>query len=390
MLGDNLGTGDEGGNLLLFVHLPIDIGFDIGVIGIDDDHLGRTAGGAARLDGAGCAVTDLEEAHQAGGLAAAGKLFAFATQIGEVGTGAGAVLEEARLTNPKVHDAAFVDEIVFNGLDEAGMRLRMLVSGLGLGQLAGEGVDIEMALARTVDAIGPVQASVEPLWRVRRDALGGEHVGKLIAEGESIFFGREILALPAPIGPGAGEAIENLTRVDFRAITLHLRQILHGSRIGNGAPQEGRDVILFDLFQHLRNAGLAEIFLRQNVGRHLAELRRHINIRKAEHHGTIRILDFADCLAEFDFRVGRLAGLRKAAFDAHRWCPCPLAPDRAQNIVPASHGPCAASCLPMNGNAHPWMSFPYVVVKMATSILYVVLTVSCHQTPPDVLAVPEN
>ncbi len=75
-----------------------------------------------------------------------------------------------------------------DALDEAGMRLRMLVGRLRLGQLAGEGVDVEMALAGAVDAVGPVQAGVEPLRRVRRDALGGEHVGELVAEGERVVL----------------------------------------------------------------------------------------------------------------------------------------------------------------------------------------------------------
>ena len=46
-----------------------------GMIEVEDDHLGGAARGAARLDGAGGAVADLEEAHQAGRLAAAGELF---------------------------------------------------------------------------------------------------------------------------------------------------------------------------------------------------------------------------------------------------------------------------------------------------------------------------
>ena len=94
---------------------------------------------------------------------AARELFAFAAQVGEVRTGAGAIFEQARLAHPQIHDAAFVDQIVTDGLDEAGMRLRMLVGRLGFHQLVGEGIDVEMALARAVDAIGPVQAGVEPL-----------------------------------------------------------------------------------------------------------------------------------------------------------------------------------------------------------------------------------
>ena len=164
------------------LHLPVDELLDVGMVGVDDHHLRRAARGAARLDGARGAVADLEEAHQAGRLAAAGEPLAFAAQPREVGAGAGAVLEQPRLAHPQVHDAALVDEVVIDRLDEAGVRLRMLVGGLRLGQLAGLEVDVEVALARAVDAVGPVQAGVEPLRRVRRAHLRGEHVAVLVEE----------------------------------------------------------------------------------------------------------------------------------------------------------------------------------------------------------------
>ena len=44
---------------------------DVRVIDVDDHHLRRAPGGAAGLDGTGRPVADLQEAHQAGGLAAA-------------------------------------------------------------------------------------------------------------------------------------------------------------------------------------------------------------------------------------------------------------------------------------------------------------------------------
>src|SRR4029077_11265106 len=77
--------------------------------------------------------------------------------------GAGAVFEEARFPHPQVHDAALVDEVVGDRLDEAGMRLRMLVGRGRLHELAGFEIDVVVALARAVDAIGPMQAGVEPL-----------------------------------------------------------------------------------------------------------------------------------------------------------------------------------------------------------------------------------
>src|SRR3569832_2333448 len=77
----------------------------------------------------------------------------------------------------------------------------VLVGVFRAGQLAGEGVDVIMALAGAVDAVGPVQAGVEPLRRVRRDHLHGEHVAQLVVERLGVLVGGEILALPAPIGP---------------------------------------------------------------------------------------------------------------------------------------------------------------------------------------------
>jgi len=58
-------------DLLLLDHLPVDISLDIGMVDIDRDHLGGASRGAAGLDRARRAVADLEEAHQAGGFAAA-------------------------------------------------------------------------------------------------------------------------------------------------------------------------------------------------------------------------------------------------------------------------------------------------------------------------------
>src|SRR5579872_2462866 len=130
--------------------------------------------------------------------AAAGDLFAFAAQLGEIRSRPRAIFEQARLSHPQIHDAALVDEVVLDALDEAGVRLRMLVSRFRLGELARLPVDIIMALARTIDAIGPMKAGVEPLRRVRRDHLFGEHVAQLVEEGGGVFLATEIAALPAP------------------------------------------------------------------------------------------------------------------------------------------------------------------------------------------------
>ena len=224
------GAGDEGGDLLLLAYLPVDVLLDVGMIDVDHHHLGGAARGAAALDGTGGAVADLEEAHQPGGAAAAGEALAFAAQAREVGAGAGAVFEQARLAHPQVHDAALVDEVVLDALDEAGVRLRVLIGRLRLGHLAGLEVDVVVALAGAVDAIGPVQAGVEPLRRVRRHHLPRQHVAKLIMEGAGVVLAGEVAALPAPIGPAAGQTVEHLLGGMLAAEPLGLGQ--GGERLG--------------------------------------------------------------------------------------------------------------------------------------------------------------
>ena len=202
------------------------------------------------------------------------------------------------------------------------MRLRMFVSGRGLGQLAGFEVDIEVALRGAVDAIGPVQAGVEPLRRVRRAHLQRQHGADFVEENLRVVFGIEIAALPAPIGPGAGEAIEDLLGGGFADHAFGFGQQHHRFVVGDRAPQERGNGILFHLLQARGHAGLAEILLRQNVGGHLRPEFRNLDIVEPEHHRAVRILDLARGQTKFDPRVRRLAVFGVATFDPH----CSFAP----------------------------------------------------------------
>ena len=287
------------------------------MVDVDHHHLGRAARGAARLDRAGRAVADLEEAHEARGSPAARELLALAPQLREVGAGAGAVLEEAGLAHPQVHDAALVHEVVLDALDEAGMRLRMLVGGLRLRQLAGLVVHVEMALARPVDAVGPVKAGVEPLRAVRRHHLAGEHETQFVIEGPRILLGGEVAALPAPIGPAAGEAIEDLLRAGLGAGALVLRLGGEGRLVGHGAPQEGGDVVLLDFLQARGHAGLAEILLREHVAGDLRPGIRHLDIVELEDDGPIRVADLAGGAPKREVCIGREPGSGVAPLDPH-------------------------------------------------------------------------
>ena len=197
------------------------------------------------------------------------------------------------------------------------MRLRMLVGGIRLRQIAAFVIDIEMSLRGTVDAIGPVQAGIEPLRRVRRAHLRSQHVAKLVEEGLGVVFGIEIAALPAPIGPGAGKAIEYLLRRLLADIAFRFRQRSECGFVGDVAPQEGGDRILLHLFQARRHAGLAEIFLREHVRGHLRPEVGDLDIVEPEHHRAVGIFDFACGQPELHLRVGRLAVLGIAPLNSH-------------------------------------------------------------------------
>ncbi len=210
--GEHPRPGHERGHLGLLDGLPADVALDVGMVEVERHHLRGAARGAARLDGARGAVADLQEAHQAGRAAAARQALVLAADVGEVGAGAGAVLEDAGLAHPQVHDAALVDEVVGHGLDEAGVRGRALVGARGQLQLAVGGLGVPVALRRAADAVRPVQARVEPLRRVGRGGLAGEHGLELVVERVRVLLA-EVAVREAPVGPAAGQAAEHLARV---------------------------------------------------------------------------------------------------------------------------------------------------------------------------------
>ena len=312
----HLGAGDDGGDLLLLLHLPVDVLLDIGVIRIDDDHLGRAPCRPTGFDRARSPVADLEETHEARGFATPRKRLIRAAQRGEVGAGARAILEQPRLTHPKVHDAAVAHQIVADGLDETSVRLGVFVGGLRFRQLAGDVIDVVMPLAGTVDAIGPMQAGIEPLGRVGRSALCREHVPHLVKIGGGVLFGGKITAFPAPVSPGAGQTIKDLAGGGFPpglCVT-----------VGYRAPKEFRYVLLTYFF-HLRgHAGLAKVFLRDHIAGDLAPARRDFAIVQLEHDGTVRIADLGGGGDEIDALVSILSGFGKFALDLHS----ETAPDR--------------------------------------------------------------
>ena len=193
----------------------------------------------------------------------------------------------------------------------------MLVGGGGLHELAGFVVDVEMALARAVDAVGPVQTGVEPLRRIRRHHLHRQHVAVLVEERLRVGFGGKITALPAPVGPGAGEPVEHLLAGGLADEALLLRQRCERRVIGNAAPQPRGNALLFDLLQAGGHTGFAEILLRQHVGGDLRPVLRHFDVIGMEDDRAVRIADFARCETEDDLRVWRLSLFGVAPLNPH-------------------------------------------------------------------------
>ena len=292
---------DERRDLDLLADLPVDELLDVRVVHVQADHLGGAARGAARLDGARGAVADLEEAHQARAAAAAREGLVLAAQVGEVGAGARAVLEETGLAGPEVHDAAFADQVILHALDEAGVGLRVGVGVLGQADLAGLVVCDPVALRRAADAVRVVEAGVEPLRAVRRRHLVQEHVRQLVVERVRVLLAGEVAELLAPVLPAAGEAVHHLLDAALRPEDRLAGGILHRAAIG----------------AQLRNARLAEVLADHDVRGELAPRCRNLRILHLEDGAAVGVADAARAGGPLEGSVDVLACGGEASCDAH-------------------------------------------------------------------------
>ena len=287
------------------------------MVEIETDHLGCPTGRATRLDGSGSAVADRQEAHQAARTTAARKALVFTTDHREVCARAAAILEEACLAGPQVHDAVLIHQVVVDALDEAGVRLRVGVGVDGGREFAGDRIHIVVALRRTVDAVGPVEARVEPLRGVGCRDLRREHEAHLVEEGPRVLFARKVVVLEAPVDPAARHAVEDLARVGLAGrprlevetgqrlfVCLHRLQPLRYASLGYP-------------LQRLRNTRLAKVLLRQNVGRGLGPSLRDTHPFRLEDHRAVRVADFARPLGERELGVGVGAGGGEVARELH-------------------------------------------------------------------------
>ena len=206
-VGFVLAALDEGAGLAFLFGLGLDEVHDVGMPVLERLHLGGAAGLAAGLHDGGDLVVDAHEGEGAGGRAAAGEFFAGAADRRQVGAGAGAVFEEHGLAGGEAHD---VFHVVFDGLDKAGGGLGVLVGGFGAVDGAGLDVPVVVALG-ALDAVLVVEADVEPDGGVEGAVLVEAEPGELAVVGLGVFVGGEIAVVAAPVGDGAGDAVDDLS-----------------------------------------------------------------------------------------------------------------------------------------------------------------------------------
>ena len=164
--------------LLLLLGLAVHELGDVGVIHVEDDHLGGATRGATALDGARAGVGAAHERHRARGLAAAREALLRRADVGQVDARPRAALEDDALLADPVEDRLHG---VLHRQDEAGRALRVLA-----------------------------HADVEPHGRVECGHLVHQQVRQLVLEHLGLVLGREVTLLHAPCLEGEHHAVDEL------------------------------------------------------------------------------------------------------------------------------------------------------------------------------------
>ncbi len=164
--------------LVLLLGLAPDELADVGVVDVEHDHLGGTAGLAAGLDRAGPGVGAAHEGDGPGGGAALRQRLHRAADFREVDARARAAAEDVALLGVPGEDRL---HRVLDGEDEAGAALRALL-----------------------------EADVEPHGRVEGGQLVQQDVRQLVVEGARVLFAGEVAAGASPAGDRAGDAADHL------------------------------------------------------------------------------------------------------------------------------------------------------------------------------------
>ena len=137
-------------------------------------------------------------------------------------------------------------------------------------QLGGLGIDERVALRGAGDAVRPVQAGVEPLRRIGRADLAGQHRAHLFVVDLGVVLGIEIPVLVAPVRPRPGEPMEDLAGIGLGAEG----RAVHGL----GTPQPRRNIRFFNALEGAGDARFAEVLLGDDIGRDLTPCRRNLDV----------------------------------------------------------------------------------------------------------------
>jgi len=169
---------DQGPGLALLDLLAADELHDVGVIGVQNDHLRGAPGLAAALDHAGERVEAAHEGHRARRRSAARQGLGGGTKRRQVAAGARTELEQHPLGLGQAEDRL---HRVLDGVDEARRTLRALLD-----------------------------PDVEPHRRVEAGVLVEEDVSQFRVEGLGVRLGREVAALAPPVRDPVGHPGDQL------------------------------------------------------------------------------------------------------------------------------------------------------------------------------------
>ena len=221
---------DQGPRLLLFVSLAADESLDVGMVGIENDHLGGPPGRSARLDRAGKGIPAPHETQRSGRYPATREPLLAASDGGQVGSRAGAGLEQPALCLRQFKDGFHG---VLDRVDEAGRTL-------GFGH----------------------HPKVEPDGAVKRSHLIDQQRPQFGPKRGSVRLGLEMALLPTPLVEGIDHSRDDLPDADLARFVLpHPAEVLRRDHVGrqHGPALGNFDVLLLkdDLTGSIRDAGRA-------------------------------------------------------------------------------------------------------------------------------------
>ena len=226
--------------LLLFLGLAPDEIVDVGVVRVEDHHLGGPARLAAGLDDAREGVEALHETQRPAGPAAAPQQTVFLAQRRQIRARPRAPLEQHALGFGEVEDRL---QRVLYRVDEARRALRAMQRPVHLtDRFRG------LVVVPTIAAVLFLHAHVEPHRRVEARLLVQRQVGQLGTEVFGIVERGEIAVVDAPLRDRVHDPMNDLRDAAFPLRRSHASmKILAGDDVGGRLRPVGRDlnVLLF-------------------------------------------------------------------------------------------------------------------------------------------------